>query len=114
MFDFISQYKFFITMENTKQETYTTEKIINGFLANVIPIYWGSDNIYDYFNKDSFINISDDSEESINNAASHIISLMNDDEKYLETVNSCVFKDVYLNRTINDISEDIKTVLRLY
>ena len=49
MLRFYSEYKFIIAMENTKQETYITEKIINGFLANTIPIYWGSDNISDYF-----------------------------------------------------------------
>jgi hypothetical protein len=108
MLDFISQYKFIITMENTKQETYITEKIVNGFLANIIPIYWGSDNIYDYFNENSFINIPSDSDAAIQNAANHIIALMNDNEKYLETINSPVFKNKYLNRTINDISNDIK------
>ena len=89
-------------MENTKQETYITEKIVNGFLANVIPIYWGSDNIYDYFNENSFINIQDDSDSSIKNAANHIIALMNDNEKYLKMINSAIFKNNCLNRTIRN------------
>ena len=115
MINFISQYKFIITMENTKQETYITEKIVNGFLANVIPIYWGSNNIYDYFNENSFINIPNDSDEAVKNAVNHIIALMNDNEKYLKMVNSSVFKNNNLNRTINDISNDIKeTVLYKY
>jgi FkbM family methyltransferase len=115
MFDFISQYKFVITMENTKQETYITEKIINGFLANVIPIYWGSDNIYDYFNENSFINIPNDSDKAIENAVNHINTLMNDDEKYLKMVNTNVFKNIYLDRTINTISDEIReTILYKY
>ena len=115
MFDFISQYKFVIAMENTKQETYITEKIVNGFLANVIPIYWGSDNIYDYFNENRFINILNESQININAAANQIIELMNDNEKYLKMVNSYIFKNKYLTRTIDDIAVDIKeTILYKY
>lgn len=111
MLDFISQYKFIITMENTKQETYITEKIVNGFLANVIPIYWGSNNVFDYFNEDRFINIPNDSDEAVQNAANYIIELMKDNEKYLKMINSEIFKNKYLNRTINDISNDIKETM---
>jgi hypothetical protein len=111
MINFISQYKFCIAMENTKQETYITEKIVNGFLAKVIPIYWGSNNICDYFNENSFINITDESDECIENAVKHITTLMNDNEKYLQMVNNPVFKNDHLNRSIVDISEDIKNTI---
>lgn len=110
-FNFISQYKFVIAFENTKQETYITEKIVNGFLSNTIPIYWGSDNIHDYFNCDRFINISDDSDETIITISKYIINLMNDNEKYLKMVNNFIFKDGTLNRTIDNISNDIKKVI---
>lgn len=112
LINFISQYKFVITMENTKQETYITEKIINGFLSNTIPIYWGSDNIYDYFNENGFINIKDNSDECINNAINQIQEIMSNDEKYLKIVNEPVFKNEILNRTILDISHDIKNILK--
>ena len=111
MLSFISQYKFVITMENTKQETYITEKIVNGVLSNVIPIYWGSDNINDYFNEKRFINIINDSDKVINNAAKDIIQIMHDETKYLEIVNSPIFKNKKLNRTIDDIAEDIKETM---
>jgi hypothetical protein len=111
MLSFISQYKFVITMENTKQETYITEKIVNGVLSNVIPIYWGSDNINDYFNEKRFINIINDSDKVINNAAKDIIQIMRDETKYLEIVNSPIFKNKKLNRTIDDIAEDIKETM---
>ena len=111
MISFISQYKFIIAMENTKQETYITEKIVNGFLSNVIPIYWGSDNITDYFNETRFINIINDSDEVINNAAKNIFKIMDDENKYLEIVNSPIFKNETLNRTIDEISQDIKETI---
>ena len=108
MLDFISQYKFVITMENTKQETYITEKIVNGFLSNTIPIYWGSDNIHDYFNSSRFINIPNHSDQSIKTAVNHIRNLMNDEKEYLKMVNSEVFKDGCFKRTICEISKDIQ------
>lgn len=109
--NFYSQYKFVICLENTKQETYITEKIINGFLAKTIPIYWGSDNIYDYFNKERFINIPNLSEIIINKVIRDIISIITDDNKYLEMVNKPILNDSQLNRDINDIANDIKNLL---
>ena len=111
MISFVSQYKFVIAMENTKQETYITEKIVNGFLSNVIPIYWGSDNINDYFNEKRFINIINDSDEVINTASKDIIQIIQDETKYLEIVNSPIFKNEKLNRTIYDVAEDIKETI---
>jgi GT2 family glycosyltransferase len=45
-------------MENTMIPNYWTEKIINGYLGNTIPIYWGDPNIENIFNPLSFININ--------------------------------------------------------
>ena len=110
--NFYSQYKFVICLENTKQETYITEKIINGFLAKTIPIYWGSDNIYDYFNKERFINIPNLSEIMINKVISDIVAIITDDNKYLQIVNKPIFNDNFLSRNIGNIAEDIKTLLQ--
>ena len=109
--NFYSQYKFVICLENTKQETYITEKIINGFLAKTIPIYWGSDNIGNYFNKERFINIPNLSEIMINKVINAIVAIINDDNKYLEMVNKPIFNNNQINRDINDIANDIKTLL---
>lgn len=111
--NFYSQYKFVICLENTKQETYITEKIINGFLAKTIPIYWGSDSITDYFNEERFINISNFNEDTIYNALNNIELLINNDDEYLKIVNKPIFKNNYLNRTINNISNDIKKLLKI-
>lgn len=56
--DIINDYKFMICMENSHIPNYWTEKIINGFLGNTIPIYWGDPNIENVFNPLSFININ--------------------------------------------------------
>jgi hypothetical protein len=108
--NFYSQYKFVICLENTKQETYITEKIINGFLSKTIPIYWGSDHIHDYFNEERFINVPNLSEIMINRTINIILSIINDNEKYLRIVNKPIFKDGVLLRNINDIANDIKNM----
>lgn len=51
----LTDYKFSITIENSIQPGYWTEKIIDCFNTKTIPIYWGSDNISDYFNSDGII-----------------------------------------------------------
>lgn len=54
-----SKCKFILAMENCKKDGYVTEKIINAYYSGAIPIYWGSQNINELFNKDAFINVND-------------------------------------------------------
>ena len=37
--EFLSSYKFSIAMENTEEEGYLSQKIIDSFLSGTIPIY---------------------------------------------------------------------------
>jgi hypothetical protein len=53
--DAYSEYKFCIAMENSLKQHYLSEKIIMAFLAGCIPIYYGSNEVFDIFNKDAFI-----------------------------------------------------------
>ena len=53
------KYKFVFAIENKKVDGYVTEKIMNAFHAGCIPIYWGSSNINDLFNKKAYINLND-------------------------------------------------------
>ena len=89
--DFISQHKFMICFENTKMETYSTEKIVNAYLGNTIPIYWSSPHIKNIFNEDSMLFLEDETEESFNKLIQKVIELDNNDEKYMEFVNRPVF-----------------------
>jgi hypothetical protein len=107
--DFVSQYKFVITMENSRCETYITEKILHGFNSGNIPIYWGSLNVCDYFNEERFINLHDIS--NTNDVINKIIEIANDDNKYLEIVNKPVYKNNCLERNIESIVNDIKNLI---
>ena len=99
LINFYKQFKFVICMENEQQEYYITEKVINGFRAGVIPIYWGSPNISKYFNPRRFLCI--ENEESIENVIDKMLNMT--DEEYLEIVNQPIFlKDDYLSEVIED------------
>jgi hypothetical protein len=87
--DFIKNYKFVIAFENSSFPGYTTEKLIEPFLVNSIPIYWGNPAVGKDFNINSFINIKNISE--FDEAINKIIELDNDDAKYLSMVKEPCF-----------------------
>ena len=43
-------YRYSIIIENTKQDNYITEKLIDCLIVGTIPIYWGCPNVSDHFN----------------------------------------------------------------
>ncbi len=57
--EWIRQYKFCISFENSSYPGYTTEKIVNALAAGTIPIYWGNPLVERDFNTKSFINCHD-------------------------------------------------------
>ena len=61
-FEFIKDYRFVISFENSSYPGYTTEKIIEPILAGCIPIYWGDPRVNEDFNQNRFIGIKDRTE----------------------------------------------------
>lgn len=57
--EFERKHKFSICFENSSHIGYTTEKIVEAFAAQTVPIYWGDPYVTKVFNKDSFINVMD-------------------------------------------------------
>ena len=57
--EFINDYKFVISFENSLQNGYTTEKILEPIMTDSIPIYWGNEKIGVDFNTERFINFHD-------------------------------------------------------
>ena len=51
----LSGYRFGLCMENKKAPGYITEKILMAFFAGVIPVYYGTEEVFDIFNRNSFI-----------------------------------------------------------
>lgn len=80
--EFLRQYKFVISYENTCFPGYTTEKIYHPLLVNSIPVYWGNPLIHKDFNRKSFINRHDFS--SLSAMIDKIIQLDRDDDLYMK------------------------------
>jgi hypothetical protein len=51
----MTPFRFALVMENHNVQGYVTEKIANAFMASTIPIYYGTPEIFEMFNKDAFI-----------------------------------------------------------
>ncbi len=78
---FTKLHKFSITFENASYPGYCTEKIMEGFAAQTIPIYWGDPLVGRIFNKSAFIDCNDYS--SWDEVIERIREIDNDDELYL-------------------------------
>ncbi len=87
--EFIKDYKFVISFENSSYPGYTTEKLVEPILVNSIPIYWGNPEVGNDFNVNRFINITDT--VSYSSIIDKIIRLDQDDDQYLEVINEPLF-----------------------
>ena len=56
----LTDYMFSIVVENGKYDNYFTEKILDCFATGTIPIYWGCENIGEYFDEGGIIKLTDD------------------------------------------------------
>ena len=52
----LADYRFSITIMNAKHEHYFTETLVDTFRCGTVPIYWGCDNIGDFFNAKGILN----------------------------------------------------------
>ena len=75
LLNILNKYKFIYVFENSITNGYITEKIFNCFFARTIPIYFGPNDKYTYFNKTSFIDI-----ETFNDNTFNYIKYLNENE----------------------------------
>lgn len=92
--EFARGYKFAIAIENSPARGYTTEKIMEAFASETVPIYWGNSDIAKEFNPKSFINGHDFS--SFDELVSFVEKVDNDDELYLSMVKAPIDAGEYL------------------
>ncbi|MBC8052882.1 MAG: glycosyltransferase [Sphingobacteriaceae bacterium] len=101
--DFIKDYKFVISFENSSAPGYTTEKIIEPMLVNSVPIYWGDPLVADDFNVKSFVNVNDF--KSAKKAIEHIIEVDQNDKLYQSYLEQLWFTGNSINK--NYLHENI-------
>lgn len=112
--DFINRYKFMICFENVSKPNYFTEKLINAYYNNTIPIYWGCTNIDEYVNIDSILYLKPDfTQEDVDELIQQIILLDNNDDLYKKKYDSFFFKDGILPDSfdMNKLRKQVNHVL---
>jgi len=103
-------YKFALSFENSEYDGYVSEKIIDAFASDIIPIYWGGNKIGNEFNNKSFINVH---ELGVEGSLAKINQVMNDFELYWEMYNSKIISDEQepLNERIHNFEEKFKNFI---
>jgi len=109
----LSEYKFVICFENRKLEAYLTEKLANPFLAECIPIYWGSEFVHTIFNKDAFLYLENESDEAYKKLINQIMEIDNSPELYWKMLQQHIMKDSksFDPYTLENISRQIRSLL---
>lgn len=104
------KYKFAVTFENTDQAVgYISEKILDAFMAGIVPIYWGAPNVHDHIPRECFVDIRDfKSYEDLYN----FLNTMDYATycKYLEAIDNFIRSDK-ANQFSNE--EEVKQLYRL-
>ena len=110
--NFLSSYKFSISMENSKGDGYVSEKIIDSFISGTIPIYYGDYTVDEYINPKSFILVK--GEQDINKKIEYIKQIDNDDEIYRSIMNEKIFNENYKNIIEKNLKEKIKFLSNIF
>lgn len=108
----IGQYKFVLSLENSRVDTYITEKVTHGLLAGNVPVYWGSPRVSNYFNTERFIEIRDTSDAAIDAVIDKLEQFCNGgeeaDAEFLRMVNKPALKEEI---TMEMIARDVRNVI---
>ena len=89
--DFCRGYKFNLALENASYPGYTTEKIMEAYAADTLPVYYGNPQIETDCRLESMVRIKD--RDDIERAVAEIIRLDTDDEAYLEKMRESPFAE---------------------
>ena len=70
----LDSYYFSITVENSIQNSYWTEKLLDCFITKTIPIYWGTEDVANFFDSEGiiFFNDIDELQHKLSNATSDL------------------------------------------
>jgi hypothetical protein len=91
---------FHIAIENYTTPHYISEKVLNCFISNTVPIYLGCRNIKNYVNEENIISLSNktDLEERIKADIELLKSIHNMTDKYYKPID---IMDPKLNTLLN-------------
>lgn len=98
--EFVRDYKFIISFENSSYPGYTTEKILHAKQVDTIPIYWGNPRINEEMNNKSFLNYHDFNSFEV--LMEKVIELDNNDELYKQYLKAPLFKNNQPNEYMSE------------
>lgn len=90
-FEFEKKHKFSIACENSSHNGYCTEKILQSFGAQTVPIYYGDKTVAFDYNEKAFVNCH--AYKNIEEAISHVIYLDQHEDAYLKILRHKAFAD---------------------
>ena len=100
-FFFNNSHKFFMAYENTSYPYYCTEKLMDAFTSNSVPIYWGDPKVKEDWNENAFINIADHGNDWLD-----VIKKIDNDHIWFDEIYSQpVFTDTQFNKMQNNLIE---------
>jgi len=106
MVDFYRKGKFAITMENNDKPYYVTEKLVNGIRAGVVPIYWGTSRVTEFFNHRRFFHLCPNpTVDDIQDMITRMKEMT--DQQFLEMV-----KQPVLIRPIDEIYDELLSSIK--
>ena len=107
----LDDYEFHVAIENHFAPHVWTEKLADAFLGFTVPIYYGCPNVYEYFPKDSLIQIDIHDVEGSISKIKEIIATEGEYERRLDAVKEArrrVIEEYNLLAMINNIVENSK------
>jgi hypothetical protein len=100
-------YAFNLCPENSLFPGYYTEKIPEAFLGNSLPLTWADSNVYEDFNKKSFINLLEHTKDNF----TEIFELIKEDSYLKKFTNEpLLIKKPNLDNEINFVRKILETI----
>lgn len=97
--DYFNESKFGIAFENGSFPGYVTEKLLDSYYANTVPIYWGSSTVARDFNPKSYVDASHF--RNFNDILSYMRALASNKNEYLDILTAPAFRDNIPNEWTN-------------
>jgi len=101
-------FQFHLAIENSKQENYFTEKLIDCLVTKTIPIYYGCPNIHEYFNTEGWILLEVGTPEEVIRKCSRLDSDYYG--KYREILEENYQKALYYKENVQRLNALLKTI----